>query len=142
IVELDRGVLRSYAGNYSDYARIRTDELAGEDTARRRFDKFWAQEEAWIRRGIEARRTRNQGRVTRLETLRSERAARRERIGNVKLAIDSGGRSGRLVAELEAVTKRYGEREIVKYLSLTVRRGDRIGLIGPNGAGKSTLLKI
>jgi len=142
IVELDRGVLRSYVGNYSDYARIKTDELGAEEMARRRFDKLWAQEEAWIRRGIEARRTRNEGRVTRLETLRRERAARRERIGNVKLAIDSGGRSGRLVAELEAVNKRYGEREIVKDLSLTLRRGDRIGLIGPNGAGKSTLLKI
>ncbi|HZM46516.1 MAG TPA: ATP-binding cassette domain-containing protein [Burkholderiales bacterium] len=142
IVELDRGILRSYAGNFSDYARIKTDELAAEEIARRRFDKLWAQEEAWIRRGIEARRTRNEGRVTRLENLRRERAARRDRIGNVKLAIDAGGRSGRLVVELEGVSKRYGDRGIVEDLSLTLRRGDRVGLIGPNGAGKSTLLKI
>src|SRR6185295_7489926 len=111
-----------------DYARIRTDELAAEETARRRFDKFWAQEEAWIRRGIEARRTRNQGRVTRLENLRRERTARRDRIGNVKLAIDAGGRSGRLVAELEGVSKSFGARTIVKDLSLTLRLGDRVGL--------------
>ncbi len=117
IVELDRGILRSYDGNYSHYARIKTDELAAEETANRRFDKFWAQEEAWIRRGIEARRTRNQGRVTRLENLRRERAARRERIGDVKLAIDAGGRSGKLVAELEGVGKRYGGRAIVNDLS-------------------------
>ena len=142
IVELDRGVLRSYAGNYSDYARIKTDELAAEEIARRRFDKLWAQEEAWIRRGIEARRTRNEGRVTRLENLRRERAARRDRIGSARLAIDAGGRSGRLVAELEGVSKHYGNRAIVRNLSLTLRRGDRVGLIGANGAGKSTLLKI
>jgi ATP-binding cassette subfamily F protein uup len=142
IVELDRGMLRSYAGNYSDYARARTDEFAAEETARRRFDKFWAEEEAWIRRGIKARRTRNQGRVTRLENLRRERAARRDRIGNVKLAIDAGARSGRLVAELEGVGKSYGGRTLVSDLSLTLRRGDRVGLIGPNGAGKSTLLRI
>jgi ATP-binding cassette subfamily F protein uup len=141
IVELDRGVLRSYTGNFSDYARVKTEELNAEEIARRRFDKLWAQEEAWIRRGIEARRTRNEGRVTRLENLRRERAARRDRIGNVKLAIDAGARSGRLVAELDGVSKSYG-KAVVRNLSLTLRRGDRVGLIGPNGAGKTTLLKI
>ncbi|MDH5534431.1 MAG: ATP-binding cassette domain-containing protein [Betaproteobacteria bacterium] len=142
IAELDRGLLRSYPGNWSDYARLKSDELAAEAVANRRFDKFWAQEEAWIRRGIEARRTRNEGRVQRLENLRRERAARRSRLGNVKLDIDAGGRSGKLVAELTDVTKRFGDRIIVKDLNLRIARGDRIGLIGANGAGKSTVLKL
>jgi ATP-binding cassette subfamily F protein uup len=142
IVELDRGVLRSYPGNYSAYETLRTEELAAEAVANRRFDKFWAQEEAWIRQGVEARRTRSAGRVARLERLRAERAARRERLGQVKLAIDAGARSGRLVAELEGVSKRYGDRDVVRGLSMRVMRGDRIGLIGPNGAGKTTLLKL
>jgi ATP-binding cassette subfamily F protein uup len=142
IVELDRGVLRSYDGNFSGYARLKAGEIAAEEVANRRFDKFWREEEAWIRKGIEARRTRNEGRVRRLERLRRERAERRERLGQVKLAIDAGGRSGRLVAELERVSKRFGAREIVRELSLVIRRGDRIGLIGPNGAGKTTLIRI
>jgi len=108
----------------------------------RKFDKFWAQEEAWIRKGIEARRTRNEGRVRRLERLREERAARRARTGNVKLAIGEGQRSGRLVAELNEVTKTFSDTIIVQRLNLVVRRGDRVGLIGPNGAGKTTLLKL
>jgi ATP-binding cassette subfamily F protein uup len=142
IVELDRGLLRSYPGNYSDFERRREGELAAEAVARRKFDKFWAQEEAWIRRGIEARRTRNEGRVTRLMRLREERAARRERLGAVKLAIDPGRRSGKLVAELDGVTKRFGDRVIVKDLDLVIGRGDRLGLIGANGAGKTTLIRL
>jgi len=142
IVELDRGLLRSYAGNYSDYARLKARELASEEATNRKFDKFWREEEAWIRKGIEARRTRNEGRVRRLERLRRERAARRESLGNVKLSIDTGERSGKLVAELIGVGKRFGDRVVVKDLSLTVSRGDRIGLIGANGAGKTTLIRI
>ncbi|HEX4882900.1 MAG TPA: ATP-binding cassette domain-containing protein, partial [Casimicrobiaceae bacterium] len=142
IVELDRGLLRSYPGNFAAYQARRGDELAAEAVANRKFDKFWAQEEAWIRKGVEARRTRNEGRVRRLEALRGERAARRERLGNVRLALAAGERSGKLVAELENVTKRFGERTIVRDLSLTIVRGDRLALIGPNGAGKSTLLKL
>jgi ABC transport system ATP-binding/permease protein len=142
IVELDRGALRSYAGNFSDYARLKADETAAEESTHRKFDKFWREEETWIRKGVEARRTRNEGRVRRLERLRLERAARRERLGEVRLSIDAGARSGKLVAELKGVTKRFGEREIVRDLSLVIRRGDRIGLIGPNGAGKTTLIRI
>ncbi|MEF9943945.1 MAG: ATP-binding cassette domain-containing protein, partial [Burkholderiaceae bacterium] len=142
IVELDRGVLRSYPGNFAAYESRKEDELAAEETARRKFDKFWAQEEVWIRKGIEARRTRNEGRVRRLESLRVDRSERRDRIGKVKLAIDSGERSGKLVAELEGVSKSFGGRPVVKDLDLRLMRGDRLGLIGPNGAGKSTLIKL
>jgi ATP-binding cassette subfamily F protein uup len=142
IIELDRGLLRSYPGNYSDYERVKAGELAAEAMAQRKFDKFWAQEEAWIRRGIEARRTRNEGRVTRLKRLREERAARRERIGTVTLAIGAGNRSGKLVAELAGVSKSYGGRPIVRDLDLLISRGDRIGLIGANGAGKTTLIRL
>jgi ATP-binding cassette subfamily F protein uup len=142
IVELDRGLLRSYPGNYSAWEARRATELAAEATASRKFDKFWAQEEAWIRKGIEARRTRNAGRVSRLEQLRRERTARRERLGQVKLTLDAGERSGKLVAELKDVTKRFGDKRIVENLSTRLMRGDRLGLIGPNGAGKSTLIKL
>jgi ABC transport system ATP-binding/permease protein len=142
IVELDRGMLRSYPGNFAAYERRKENELAAESVANRKFDSFWKQEEVWIRKGIEARRTRNEGRVRRLEALRSARAARRERSGDVKLALDAGERSGKLVAELEHVTKRYGARAVVRDVSLRVMRGDRLGLIGPNGAGKTTLLKL
>jgi ATP-binding cassette subfamily F protein uup len=142
IVELDRGVLRSYPGNFAAYEERKDQELAAEDIARRRFDKFWAQEEVWIRKGVEARRTRNEGRVKRLERLRVERTERRDRIGNVKLSLDSGERSGQLVAELVDVNKSFGERAVIRGLSMRIMRGDRIGLIGPNGAGKSTLLGI
>jgi len=142
IVELDRGVLRSFPGDFSTYQRVRAAQLAAERTAAQKFDKFWAQEEVWIRKGIEARRTRNEGRVRRLEQLRTEREARRERQGSVRLAVDSGERSGRRVAELEHVCKAFDGRTVIDDLSLSVQRGDRLALIGPNGAGKSTLLKI
>ena len=142
IVELDRGVLRSYPGNFGAYEARKNDELAAEEVANRRFDKFWAQEEVWIRKGVEARRTRNEGRVKRLERLRLERAERRDRLGNINLTMDAGQSSGRLVAELVDVTKGFGDQPIVDELSLRIMRGDRIGLIGPNGAGKSTLIRI
>ncbi len=142
IVELDRGLLRSYPGNFATYESRKAEQLAAEEVANRKFDKFWAQEEVWIRKGIEARRTRNEGRVRRLHELREQRAARRERIGDVKLTLDAGERSGKLVAELVSITKRFDEHAIVRNLSLRVQRGDRWGLIGPNGAGKSTLIKL
>src|SRR5882724_2901787 len=140
IVELDRGILRSYPRNFAAYEERKEQEIASEDVARRRFEKFWAQEEVWIRRGVEARRTRNEGRVKRLERLRVERTERLDRIGNVRLSLDAGERSGQLVAELENVNKSFGGRTIVAGLSMRLMRGDRVGLIGPNGAGKSTLL--
>jgi ATP-binding cassette subfamily F protein uup len=142
IVELDRGLLRGFPGNFAAYEARKSEQLAAEEVANRKFDKFWAQEEVWIRRGIEARRTRNEGRVRRLEALRAERAARRERLGDLKLTLDSGERSGKLVAELSEVGKSFGERCIVKGLSLRLQRGDRLGLIGANGAGKSTLIRL
>ena len=142
IVELDRGLLRSYPGNFAAYSDRKGAELAAEATAARKFDQFWRQEEAWIRKGVEARRTRDEGRVRRLEALRAERALRRARIGSVAMALDAGERSGRLVAELEHVSKRFDARDIVRDLDLRIMRGDRLALLGPNGAGKSTLLKL
>jgi ATP-binding cassette subfamily F protein uup len=142
IIELDRGVLRSYPGSFAAYEARKEEELAAEDTARRRFEKFWQQEEAWIRKGVEARRTRNEGRVSRLQRLRLERATRRDRLGNIRLTLDPGERSGDLVAELDAVSKRFGARPLIERLSLRIMRGDRIGLIGANGAGKSTLIQL
>lgn len=142
ILELDRGRLLSFPGNFSAYEKRKAEQLALEAVVHAKFDKFWAQEEAWIRKGIEARRTRNEGRVRRLERLREERAARRSRSGNVKLVIGAGQRSGKLVCELVGVAKEFSGRKIVADLDLIVSRGDRLGLIGPNGAGKSTLLKL
>src|SRR5204862_3255563 len=135
IVELDRGRLASFPGNFSDYERRKAEILAIETVRERKFDKELAQEEAWIRKGVEARRTRNEGRVRRLEALRSERAERRQRVGKVELAVSSGERSGRLVAELEGVSKSYGEKAVVVDFSTRILRGDKIGLIGPNGSG-------
>ncbi|HEV2443607.1 MAG TPA: ATP-binding cassette domain-containing protein [Steroidobacteraceae bacterium] len=142
IVELDRGVLRSYPGNFAAYEAAREQELAAEDIANRKFDRFWAQEEVWIRKGVEARRTRNEGRVRRLERLRVERAERRERLGTVRMSLDAGARSGQLVAELTDVDKGVTGRPLIKQLSMRILRGDRIGLIGSNGAGKTTLIRL
>ena len=142
IAELDRGALRSFPGNYSVYEQRKSELDAAEDLENRRFDKFWAQEEVWIRKGVEARRTRNEGRVKRLEHLRVERAERRERVGSIKLTVDTGERSGKLVAELENVNKSFGDRKILDDVSLRVMRGDRLGLLGPNGAGKTTLIRL
>ena len=142
IVELDRGHLTEFKGNFSAYQIKKAELLEVEATHAAKFDKVLAQEEAWIRQGIKARRTRNEGRVRRLERLRLERAARRERQGNVRLAVDAGERSGKLVAELTHVRKSFGDRVIINDFSTRILRGDRIGLLGPNGAGKSTLLKL
>lgn len=142
IVELDRGNLQSFSGKFSDYQRQKAELLEIEAIHQQKFDKFLAQEEVWIRKGIEARRTRNEGRVRRLEALRLERAARREKVGKANIAVDAGERSGKLVAELEHVNKSYGDKIIIKDFSCRILRGDRVGLLGPNGAGKSTLLKL
>src|SRR5574340_403074 len=142
IIELDRGRLASFPGNFSAYQAIKERMLADEAVVNAKFDKVLAQEEAWIRQGVKARRTRNEGRVLRLEQLRRERAARREKVGKVEMSVDSGERSGKLVAELDNVSKSYGGRRIIDNFSCRIQRGDKIGLLGPNGAGKSTLLKI
>jgi ABC transport system ATP-binding/permease protein len=142
IIELDRGQLREYQGNFSAYQQKKAEQIEVEATHNRKFDKFWKQEEAWIRKGIEARRTRNEGRVRRLEDLRRQRAARLERVGQVGFVLDAGERSGKLVAELEGVSHGFGGRCLIKDLSLTVMRGDKLGLIGPNGCGKTTLIRL
>ena len=142
ITELDRGILTDFVGNFADYQIKKEELVAVEETHAAKFDKVLAQEEVWIRQGIKARRTRNEGRVRRLESLRLERAARRERQGNVKLNLDAGERSGKLVAELDNVTKGYGERTLINGFSTRILRGDKIGLLGPNGIGKTTLLKL
>ncbi|MDP8568099.1 ATP-binding cassette domain-containing protein [Methylophilus aquaticus] len=142
ITELDRGNLTNFVGNFSQYQIKKEELLAVEETHAAKFDKFLAQEEVWIRQGIKARRTRNEGRVRRLEALRLDRAARRERQGDVKLNLDAGERSGKLVAELDRVYKSYGDKVLIKGFSTRILRGDKIGLLGPNGIGKSTLLKL
>ena len=146
IVELDRGRLLSCPGNFSAYQVKKEQILHDEAIQNAKFDKFLAQEEGWIRKGVEARRTRNEGRVLRLEQLRRERAARRDRQGKVELALDAGDKSGKLVAELTHVSKSFGEgvgeKRVVRDFSCRLQRGDKIGLIGPNGAGKTTLLRL
>lgn len=142
IIELDRGKLLSFPGNFSAYKKAKNEQLANEAVENAKFDKFLAQEEIWIRKGIEARRTRNEGRVRRLEALRATRAARREHQGQVRMDVSTGERSGKLVAELTGVSKSFGDKTIVKSFSDTILRGDKIGLIGPNGVGKTTLLKL
>jgi len=142
IVELDRGVLRSYPGNFAAYEARKVEQLASEALANARADKLLAQEEVWVRKGVEARRTRSVGRVARLEALRQQRAARRDTLGRVRLEADSGVSSGKIVAELKNVSMRFGDKLIVKDFSSTILRGDKVGLIGPNGAGKTTLLKL
>jgi ABC transport system ATP-binding/permease protein len=142
IVELDRGVLRSYPGNFAAYELLKSQQLADEALANARFDKLLAQEEIWVRKGVEARRTRSVSRVKRLEALRENRVQRRDVVGKARLALDHGDRSGKIVAELENVSKAYGDRTIVSDFSGTILRGDKVGLIGSNGAGKTTLLKM
>ena len=142
IVELDRGVLRSYPGRFAAYEQTKARELQDEALASARADKLLAAEEVWVRKGVEARRTRSVGRVARLEGLRAARAARREQLGQVRLELDAGVPSGKLVAELREVTMRFGDRLLIDRFSATILRGDKIGLVGPNGSGKTTLLKL
>jgi ATP-binding cassette subfamily F protein uup len=140
IAELDRGELRRYPGNFSSYQTQKEEELAAQAKAFVRADKLLAQEEVWIRKGVEARRTRSVSRIARLEKLRLARAQRREVMGNINLSIASGERSGKVVAELTEVCKSF-DQPVIQNFSATILRGDKIGLIGPNGAGKTTLLK-
>ena len=142
IVELDRGRLQSYPGNFTAYQTRKIEQQAIEDIESAKFDKVLAQEEVWIRKGVEARRTRNEGRVRRLEALRLERSRRRDQQGQVKLELAAGERSGKIVAELIDVDKSYDNRFIVKHFNAIIQRGDKIGLIGVNGAGKTTLLRL
>jgi ATP-binding cassette subfamily F protein uup len=142
IIELDRGRLLSFPGNFSTYQTRKAELLEIEEVENAKFDKFLAQEEVWIRKGVQARRTRDEGRVRRLEALRLMRSARREQQGQVRLDVSAGDRSGKIVAELTNVYKSYGSKVIVHDFSATILRGDKVGLIGANGAGKTTLLKL
>lgn len=142
IVELDRGHLLTYPGNFSQYQLQKEEQAAQEAVINAKADKLLAGEEVWIRKGVEARRTRSQSRIGRLEALRAQREARRDAVGRVKLDVASGAPTGKIVAELTEVDKAFGGKVIAKNFSATFLRGDKIGLIGPNGVGKSTLLKM
>ena len=145
IVELDRGQLRSYPGNFAQYQLQKEEQLAQEAVINARADKLLAQEEVWIRKGVEARRTRSQSRISRLEQLRANRSARRDALGSVKMDVASGAGSsyqGKVVAQLTGIHKAFGDKPIVRDFTATILRGDKVGLIGPNGAGKTTLLKM
>ena len=146
IIELDRGIIRSYPGNFSAYERLKEEQLSSDALANARADKLLAQEEVWVRKGVEARRTRSVARIQRLEVLRDQRQKRRDSLGQVRLEVDTGAPSGRIVAELRDVTMQFADRDspklIVKDFNATILRGDKVGLIGPNGAGKTTLLKL
>ncbi|MEZ2293948.1 ATP-binding cassette domain-containing protein [Variovorax sp. RCC_210] len=142
IVELDRGKLNSYPGNFEQYLLQKEEQLAQEAVISAKADKLLAQEEIWIRKGVEARRTRSQSRITRLQELRASRTARREVQGSVNMDVASGQSSGKIVAELTEATKSFGEKTVIRNFSGTILRGDKVGLLGPNGAGKTTLLKL
>ncbi|CAD5370129.1 ABC transporter ATP-binding protein uup-1 [Rubrivivax sp. A210] len=142
IVELDRGQLRSYPGSFATYEATKARELQDEALANARAEKLLAQEEVWIRKGVEARRTRSVGRVARLVKLREQRAARRDTLGQVRLEVGSGLPPGKIVAELTDVGMRFGDKQLITGFTATILRGDKVGLIGPNGSGKTTLLKL
>ena len=142
IVELDRGKLMSYPGNFAAYLTQKAEQLAQEAVINAKADKLLAQEEVWIRKGVEARRTRATARIVRLDELRAQHAARRNVVGSVNMDVSSGDKSGKLVSEMVHVSKTFGDRKIVDNFSATILRGDKIGLLGPNGAGKTTLLKL
>jgi len=142
IIELDRGILTTFMCNFAEYQSRKAKIQEVEADYNQKFDKVLVQEENWIRKGIQARRTRNEGRVRRLEALRIKRAARREQVTGVNLSINKGIQSGQMVVELKHVSKSYCDKNIIKDFSCRIMRGDRVGLLGPNGAGKSTLLKL
>jgi ATP-binding cassette subfamily F protein uup len=142
IGELDRGQLSVWPGNYRDFLKHRAEQLAAEETANALFDKRLAQEEVWIRQGIKARRTRNEGRVRRLEAMRDERAGRRQQTGTANISVGAGALSGKLVAEAEGAGVAYNGQAVIRNVNTIIQRGDRVGIVGRNGAGKTTLIKM